>query len=111
MRRMLGAAAAATVLSIVFSGGGSAPSRHSTLTCSPAGGTLPKAAQACAKLAALGDGWYAPTAPGTACSQIYGGPQAARVTGRYRGRRLWLTFRRRNGCESARWNRVAFLFP
>jgi hypothetical protein len=46
-----------------------------------------------------------------ACIEIYGGPQVARVTGTFRGRRVWATFRRTDGCEIARWNRVRFLFP
>jgi hypothetical protein len=63
---------------------------------------------ACARLAAL-DEPFAPVPAGAVCSQIYGGPQVARVAGRYRGARVWATFRRRNGCETARWNRIAFL--
>jgi hypothetical protein len=45
------------------------------------------------------------------CTQIYGGPQEALVTGTFGGRRVWARFSRRNGCEIARWNRIAFLFP
>ena len=40
---------------------------------------------------------------------IYGGPQVALVTGTLRGVKVWARFRRRDGCEIARWNRVAFL--
>jgi hypothetical protein len=46
-----------------------------------------------------------------ACTQIYGGPQTALVTGEFRGRRVRATFNRKNGCEIARWNAVRFLFP
>jgi hypothetical protein len=45
-----------------------------------------------------------------ACTEIYGGPQVARVAGILRGRRIGASFNRENGCEIARWNRVAFLF-
>jgi Subtilisin inhibitor-like len=107
---MVGAAAVTAALSIAVSPGDGGPTEHWTLRCAPAGGTLPKPAQACARLEALGR-WYAPTPPGTMCSQIFGGPQHARVVGIYDGRRVWATFRRRNGCETARWNRVSFLFP
>jgi hypothetical protein len=79
-----------------------------TLRCNPARGTLPQRGRACRRLAALAAP-FAPTPPGTACTMIYGGPQLARVTGTFRGRKLWTTLRRRNGCEVARWNRVAFL--
>jgi hypothetical protein len=54
---------------------------------------------------------FAPTPAQTACTQIYGGPQEAFVSGRFRGRLIHSSFNRRNGCEIDRWNRVAFLFP
>ncbi len=102
-------ATVATALSITVWPGGTDGSAHAwTLRCGPAGGTLPQATQACTRLAAL-DHPFAPTPAGVACSAIYGGPQVARVTGRYRGRRISTTFRRRDGCEIARWNRVRFL--
>ena len=105
---MLAAVAAATALAIVASPGNGGAAKHWTLRCAPVGGTLPKAAQACTKLAAAGN-WWAQTPPGTMCSDIYGGPQTARVAGTYRGRRISTRFARRNGCETARWNRVSFL--
>jgi hypothetical protein len=107
---MHAAAAAITALSIVASPGDGGAAKRWTLTCGPAGGSLPGAAAACRKLATLG-AWYAPVPDGTACTQIFGGPETARVSGRFRGRRIWVTFRRTNGCETSRWARVAFLFP
>jgi hypothetical protein len=107
---MHAAAAAVTALSIVVSPGDGGSAKRWTLMCTPAGGSLPSPATVCRKLGRLGE-WYAPIPDGTACTQIFGGPQTARVVGRYRGRRLWVTFRRRNGCEINRWARVAFLFP
>lgn len=80
------------------------------LRCNPAGGTLPRAAAACRQLAAQPRP-FAPVENGIACIEIYGGPQVARVTGTFRGRRVWVTFKRTDGCEIARWNRVRFLFP
>ena len=80
------------------------------LRCSPAGGTLPRPAAACRQLAAL-DRPFAPVPKDMACTAIFGGPQVARVTGTFRGRRVWATFRRTDGCEIARWNRVRRLFP
>jgi hypothetical protein len=82
-----------------------------TLRCSPVGGTLPAPAAACRRLNGLPDDPFAPTPPRTPCTQIYGGPQVARVTGTFRGRRVRTTFTRRDGCAIARWNRVSFLFP
>jgi hypothetical protein len=63
----------------------------------------------CARLARVQDP-FAPVPAGTACTQIYGGAQVALVRGTYRGRRVWARFRRSDGCEIARWQRVDFLF-
>jgi hypothetical protein len=86
------------------------PKRTYTLTCAPVAGTLPHRAAACTKLAALKSP-FAPTPKQTACTQIYGGPQEALVTGRFRGSLIRARFSRKNGCEIARWTRVRFLFP
>jgi hypothetical protein len=86
-------------------------SRVWTLRCDPVGGTLPRRVGACARLSRLRNGTFAPTPPATVCTQIYGGPQEAVVHGLFRGRRLWATFTRQNGCEISRWDRVSFLFP
>ena len=86
-------------------------SSHSwTLRCLPTGGTLPHRATACAKLARLTSP-FAPVPKDVACSEIYGGPQTARVRGRFRGHAVDARFSRRDGCETARWGRVRFLFP
>jgi hypothetical protein len=79
-----------------------------TLRCAPARGTLPHPGTACQRLSRLSTP-FAPVPPGTMCTMIYGGPQRARVTGTFRGHRVHATFNRANGCEVARWNRVAFL--
>ena len=81
-----------------------------TLKCAPVGGTLPKRAAACTKLLRF-DRPFAPTPRGMACTMIYGGPQEALVTGRFRGKLVRAHFGRKDGCELARWNRVQFLFP
>lgn len=91
-------------------GQGHAPKRTYTLTCAPLGGTLPHRASACSKLSGLKTP-FAPTPKGMACTQIYGGPQEALVTGRFRGALLRAHFSRKDGCEIERWNRVRFLFP
>jgi hypothetical protein len=48
---------------------------------------------------------------GRACTQIYGGPEAASVRGTIGGREVERRFSRRNGCEIADWERVAPLLP
>jgi hypothetical protein len=91
-------------------GQGQAPKRSYTLTCAPVGGTLPHRAAACRQLARL-KAPFAGVPKNMACTEIYGGPQEAFVSGRFRGSLLRARFNRRDGCEIERWNRVAFLFP
>jgi hypothetical protein len=50
--------------------------------------------------------------PDTVCTQIYGGPQKARVVGTLAGKRIWATVKRTNGCEIGRWNQLSpWLLP
>lgn len=91
--------------------GASEPVRW-TLRCDPPGGTLPRPAVACRRLAAGGMRLVVPIPSDMACTQIYGGPQEARVVGLLSGRRVWATFNRQDGCEIARWNRLSpWLLP
>ena len=85
-------------------------SKSWTLNCTPARGTLPHPVRACTKLARLTDP-FAPVPADVACSQIYGGPQTALVTGRFRGKAIRSRFNRHDSCQVARWDRVRFLFP
>lgn len=106
------AATAPTHLSIRFRAEAASAVRHLTLHCAArATGTVPRPAAACARLQRLGDGAFRPTPPQTACTEISGGPSTATITGIYRGRTIWVRLRRDNGCEIARWQRVAFLLP
>lgn len=82
--------------------------RTFSLTCDPPGGDHPDAADACAELAALEDP-FAPVPPNLACTEIYGGPQRAKVTGTYRGEPVTAKFNRTDGCEIARWDAHAEL--
>lgn len=84
--------------------------RRFSLHCNPLKGNLPHGDRACYFLAVTSRP-FAPIAPDAACTQVYGGPQVARVHGLLRGRAVDATFRRTNGCEVARWERVEFLFP
>jgi hypothetical protein len=104
------ASAPNTKLEISVSIGGSeAPTKTWTLDC-PDGGTLPHPQQACAKLAVLDDP-FAPVEKDKACTQVFGGPEEATVTGTFRGKPVNAQFNKGNGCEIARWNSVEFLFP
>lgn len=80
-----------------------------TLTCAPQGGNHPDAAAACSALAA-GTAVFAPADPNQACTEIFGGPQTATVTGTVNGVQLSGTFSRANGCEIARWDALAAVF-
>lgn len=86
------------------------PARRFRLQCNPLGGNLPHGDRACYFLAVMPRP-FAPVPPDTACAQVYGGPQVARVQGRLRGRAVDATLRRTDACETARWERVSFLFP
>jgi hypothetical protein len=94
----------------VWPEGPSGAHRAWTLRCSPTAGTLPHRTTACSKLARVRRP-FAPVPDDVACTQIYGGPQTALVTGTFRGRKVRATFNRKNGCEIARWDAVRFLFP
>jgi hypothetical protein len=101
-------------LTIVYweNGASTANPARWTLRCNPAGGTLPRAAVACRRLAAGGMRLFAPVSPRTVCTEIWGGPQTARVVGKVQGRRVWASFSRTNGCHIARWNRLSpWLLP
>jgi Subtilisin inhibitor-like len=90
--------------------GNAGQARRWTLRCGPVSGTLPARARACRRLLALARP-FRPVPHGAACIQIYGGPQVAEVSGRLRGDPVASTFRRTDGCQIERWNRVRFLFP
>jgi hypothetical protein len=107
---LLGGSPSADLRITVWPAGRGTAARASTLRCGPVGGTLQAAAAACRRLNAFQSNPFAPTPPGIACTQIYGGPEEGLVTGSFRGNHVWARFHRRDGCGIARWNRVAFLF-
>lgn len=82
-----------------------------TLRCDPVGGSLPRRSAACRELARRGRQTLLPVPPGTACTEIYGGPQVAIVTGTIDGRPVWARLRRDDGCQIDRWERNRFLLP
>jgi hypothetical protein len=49
--------------------------------------------------------------PGRACTEIFGGPERALVTGRIGDRRVRRAFKRTDGCEVADWRRAMPLLP
>jgi hypothetical protein len=90
---------------------GEAPTVTWRLTCNPPRGSHPDPATACRVLTEHGD-QALPAVPGNrACTQLYGGPETATITGRWRGRSLHSSFSRTNGCEIARWTALTGLLP
>jgi hypothetical protein len=51
------------------------------------------------------------TDPRRVCTQLYGGPERALVTGTIAGRRIRHAFSRTDGCKSADWRRAMPLLP
>ncbi len=80
------------------------------LTCDPAGGDHPQAAEACKALGAAGADVFEPVPDDQACTMIFGGPQKATVTGTYDGQTVDASFSRENGCEIERWETLGTTF-
>jgi hypothetical protein len=76
--------------------------RAATLTCDPDGGTHPDPAAACDALLQHEDA-LDPVPGDVACTEIYGGPQVATIS----GSGVNATLSRTNGCEIARWDALA----
>lgn len=101
-------------LLVTVSGAGAGVDGTVTLRCHPAGGSHREAGAACARLDAVtrwGKDTFAPVPKDALCTMQYGGPQTARVTGRWAGRQVDATYARTNGCEIARWNALVPVLP
>jgi hypothetical protein len=84
--------------------GGSSPPVTYRLTCgATVSGNHPAGAAACAHLETLADP-FAPIPADRMCTQIYGGPQTAHVTGRWKGAAVDLRLSRVDGCRTEQWN-------
>lgn len=94
---------------IVGSGSGSTTTWH--LTCAPAGGNHPTPAKACAVLASHGRTALPAVPADRMCTQQFGGPQTAHITGTWQGKAVNARLSRTNGCEIARWEALVGLFP
>ena len=83
-----------------------------TIKCDPADGTHPRPESACEFLelaAKWGEDPFAPVPEDAVCTQTYGGPETATVTGVWLGRDIDATFSRENGCEIDRWDNAVVL--
>ncbi len=91
-------------------GDGSAPQTW-TLTCVGfVEGSHPEAQAACDHLAGM-DRPFAPLPADVVCSQQYGGPETARVLGRWGGEPVDLELSRVDGCRIAQWDSLVPVVP
>jgi hypothetical protein len=102
-------------LKIVMSTQGVAGSQELVLECvdsrPTARSTVSNPDAACAALAKSGDVvFFAPPNPARACTEQYGGPQKARVTGTLDGKPVDKVFSLTDGCRIAEWQAMQPLF-
>ena len=112
-----GAADPATVdrpendLTVVVDRGDGSPPEEYTLVCAgQVEGTHPDAQAACDHLTGLEDP-FAPLPDDAICTEQYGGPQTARVSGRWQGAAVDLELSRTDGCRIAQWDGLGPLLP
>ena len=101
-------------LEIIIKEDGTKVSAQYTLECSGEqamnSSTLPDAAAACARLNQQPSLAAPSLDPATACTEIYGGPQRAEVSGTVNGQPIDSEFSRSNGCVISQWEDAEFLF-
>ncbi|MCP9489824.1 MAG: hypothetical protein MSC31_08095 [Solirubrobacteraceae bacterium MAG38_C4-C5] len=104
-------------LAVVFEAGRGAPAVESTLTCdggeAVASGAIADRGEdaACARVRASAELLLTAPDPDRACTSIYGGPQAARVSGTIGDERVERAFSRENGCAISDWDAAVPLLP
>jgi hypothetical protein len=91
--------------------GDGTPAQRWTLTCAAeASGDHPDAGAACAHLAGL-DAPFAPLPEDRMCTEQFGGPQTARITGVWGGEPVDLQVARADGCQITQWDGLGPLLP
>jgi len=83
-------------------GKGPEPAKQARISCDADG-----RGEGCAAAAGLRPADFEPTAADIACTEQFGGPQTAKVSGSLEGERVEGSFSRRDGCEIARWDKLA----
>jgi hypothetical protein len=101
-----GSSDAGTSLTIVVTPDEGAKTSTYDLTCDPAGGDHPQPQQACEAIAAAGADIFDEPPADQTCTQQYGGPQVATITGTYGGKDVDATFSRTDGCQIDRWDEL-----
>ena len=91
--------------------GDGAPSHTWTLRCGASvEGSHPRAADACAHLEGMTDP-FAPLPDDLICTEQYGGPQTAHLTGRWQGAPVDLELSRVDGCRISQWDAFGPVLP
>jgi len=83
---------------------GSGKARELKLECDE-----PTDSQACGAAAGVSAADVGKPPGDTACTMIYGGPEEATIKGTIRGAEVDASFKRTDGCEIARWEKVQAL--
>ena len=91
-------------LTFVYRADESAGAERITLTCP---GSDRAARETCRELGRVPAETFDPVPPDTACTEIYGGPETLRVTGRLTDETIDSGFSRVNGCEISRWDSLS----
>ncbi len=98
-------------------GNDGAKEHHYGLRCRGPGGEYSSnvapitARRACQRVVNLGPKAFQPVPRNVACTEVYGGPADAKVVGLIGGKSVNARFKRTDGCEIARWERLGFLLP
>ena len=91
-------------------GDGSEPERYTLVCGDTPEGDHPDPVAACAHLEGL-DAPFAPLPEDMACTQQYGGPETARITGRWHGEPVEVDLARTDGCQIAQWDSLGPVLP
>jgi hypothetical protein len=91
-------------------GDGSVVERYTLVCAGVVEGDHPAGQAACAHLTAKDDP-FAPLPADVSCTQVYGGPQTAHVTGRWDGEPVDLQVARNDGCRISQWDGLGPLLP
>jgi Subtilisin inhibitor-like len=81
------------------------------LACDPPSGSHPDPKAACRVLKANGAAALPPVPEDKVCTQIYGGPETATITGTWEGKQVLSQFARNDGCQISRWKLMEGLLP
>lgn len=91
-------------------GDGSPPQRWTLVCAGQVSGDHPAAQAACDHLTGLAEP-FTPLPTDLVCTEVYGGPQTASVTGTWQGDPVDLELSRTDGCRAAQWDGLGPLLP